>query len=70
VEAGLVTNVSWKLATGWVTLDAAQIRAFQQAVVKHVQSCFEAEREVFEAIDQHDDVAAAFDAAYAAKMNP
>lgn len=44
-------SVRWKSANGFVTLNAEQILAMAQAVRSHVQSCFDREADLLDAIN-------------------
>jgi hypothetical protein len=44
-------TTKWKTDSGFVLIDAATIIAISDAVLAHVDSCFEAEDEVLSAID-------------------
>ncbi|MDY0191023.1 MAG: DUF4376 domain-containing protein [Desulfuromonas sp.] len=44
-------SVRWKSANGFVTLNAEQILAMAQAIRSHVQSCFDREAELLDAIN-------------------
>lgn len=44
-------TVGWKTADGFVTLNASQIVAISDAVLAHVDACFEAEAAVLSGID-------------------
>lgn len=63
-------TVRWKLAPGnFVTLDAPDIIQLANAVMAHVQACFEAESQIVDGIGAYTDpaaVKAAFDDALAA----
>lgn len=48
--AGL-DSVSFKAASGWVTLTLAELEGVAAAIAMHVQACFSAERAHHEAID-------------------
>lgn len=48
--AGL-DSVSFKAASGWVTLTLAELEGVAAAIAMHVQACFNAERAHHEAID-------------------
>lgn len=66
---GLLTApIKWKMTSGWVDLSQAQIVGVGAAVAQHVQRCFEAEAKVSDDLAKNltIDIAAAFDAAYAA----
>lgn len=73
-QSGSLTEpTTWKLESGWVELDAAQIAGIAGAVAKHVQACFKAERDVLAQLDAMDDpwsanVAALFGNAYTARV--
>lgn len=45
-----VDSIDWKAAGGWVTVTETELRPIAQAVARHVQSCFTAERRVSETI--------------------
>ena len=44
-------SVRWKSADGFVTLNAEQILAMAQAIRLHVQSCFDREADLLDALD-------------------
>ena len=44
-------SVRWKAADGFVTLNAEQILAMAQAIRVHVQSCFDREADLLDALD-------------------
>lgn len=46
MQAGVISEVRWKLASGFVSLDGPQITAIAGAVTVHVAACFEAEEVV------------------------
>ena len=46
-----IEEVSFKAATGWVTLSLAEVEGIAAAMARHVQACFSAERAHHEAID-------------------
>jgi hypothetical protein len=39
-----IETIDFKIATGWVTLTAAEVQAVAKAIGTHVQACFSAER--------------------------
>lgn len=39
-----MATIDFKIATGWVTLTAAEVQAVAKAIGTHVQACFSAER--------------------------
>lgn len=43
-----VDAIDWKAADGWVTVTETELRPIAQAVARHVQGCFTAERRVGE----------------------
>jgi len=49
-EIAGITSVDFKAASGWVTLQIADLRNVAQAIAFHVQACFTAERLHHEAI--------------------
>ena len=44
-------SVRWKSSNGFVTLNAEQILAMAQAIRSHVQSCFDREADLLDALD-------------------
>lgn len=46
-----VDSIDWKAAEGWVTVTETELRPIAQAVARHVQGCFKAERQVSELIE-------------------
>lgn len=50
-----VETVDFKAASGWVTLQLAEVQAIAAAIALHVQACFSAERAHHEAIAELDD---------------
>lgn len=46
MKNGLLAQVDWKAANGWVTITLAQLEPIAQAVAAHVQACFSREREL------------------------
>lgn len=46
-----VDSIDWKAATGWVTVTEPELRPIAQAVARHVQGCFTAERRVSEQVE-------------------
>lgn len=46
-----VDSVDWKAAEGWVIVTETELRPIAQAVARHVQGCFKAERQVSEQIE-------------------
>lgn len=67
-----VETIDWKGGNGWAEVDMATIEPLARACVRHVQSCFSAERRVEEAMDALEtveeleafDVKAEFDARF------
>lgn len=75
ISGGLIPDVTWKGASGWETVNQAQITAIAHAVAGHVRQCYVVERAVFDqigAVPAQDlealDVKAAWDAAWAAAV--
>jgi len=61
-----VDSIDWKAAGGWITVTEAELRPIAEAVAKHVQGSFTAERRVAESLGANDDYRTAFDEALAA----
>jgi len=61
-----VDSIDWKAAGGWITVTEAELRPIAEAVAKHVQGSFTAERRVAESLDTTTDYRTAFDEALAA----
>lgn len=53
-----VDSIDWKAADGWVTVTETELRPIAQAVARHVQGCFKAERQVGEIINAAEDAEA------------
>ena len=51
VQASGATSIPYKAASGWVTMDAATVKAIAVAVGAHVQACFAAEQTLDAEID-------------------
>ncbi|TMW77980.1 DUF4376 domain-containing protein [Thauera sp. UPWRP] len=75
ITGGLIPDVTWKGANGWITLTATEITAIAAAVAGHVRKCYAVERAVFEQIAEAPagaleglDVQAAWTAAWAAAV--
>ncbi|SOC56461.1 protein of unknown function [Chromohalobacter canadensis] len=58
-----VDSIDWKSADGWVTVSEAELRPIAEAVARHVQGSFTAERRVAESLAGGDDYRTAFDEA-------
>lgn len=52
-DIGTVTSITFKTSNGFMTVDAAQVTIFYNAVVAHVQSCFAAEAAAVQAINNN-----------------
>ena len=61
-----VDSIDWKAADGWITVTEAELRPIAEAVAKHVQGSFTAERRAAESLGANDDYRAAFDEAFVA----
>lgn len=61
-----VDSIDWKGPDGWVTATEAELRPIAEAVAKHAQGSFTAERRVAENLGAGDDYRTAFDEALAA----
>lgn len=55
-----VEEIDWKGPDGWVTVTETELRPIAQAVARHVQGCFKAERQVSEQIDAAEDAEALY----------
>lgn len=51
LERGWSSSINWKGRSGWMTVDAEQMKGIAQALAAHEQACFDAEKAVHEAID-------------------
>lgn len=51
LAAGQPFSLGWKTRGGWAQLDAEQMVAVANAVMAHVQACFERESEMLDALD-------------------
>jgi hypothetical protein len=75
LSGGLMSEpVTWKLASAWVELTEAELKAISAAVAGHVKASFAAERAVSDQLtagaDMTDaDLKTAYDAAYAAEVS-
>ena len=49
-ETGEAWSIRWKSAGGWAELDADQMIELGRAVRKHVQACFDREKELTETV--------------------
>lgn len=71
-KQSLVDSIDWKVDGGWIDIDVSNIDIIAEAVVKHRQCCFSAERQVHDLIVGEStletldvfDVASAFENAY------
>lgn len=51
LKSGLIPDVDFKTATGWVVLDLSQITSIARATAAHSRGCFRGERAVATAIE-------------------
>lgn len=45
------TTISYKANSGWITIDAATVKAIALAIGQHVQTCFNSEKAIDDAIN-------------------
>lgn len=51
LSANAPFSLRWKTRDGWVALDAQQMVAMANAVLAHVQACFDRESELLDAVE-------------------